>query len=57
MWHDFPYFQEKKQGARGDSLVCGACSQVGSVKQFVACALLEIFIMFHALFCLSLAVV
>jgi hypothetical protein len=22
------YFKEKRQGARGDSLVCGACGQV-----------------------------
>ena len=45
----FPYFQEKKQGARGDTLVCGACGQVGSVKQFLACALLKNIIMFHDL--------
>lgn len=50
MWHAFLYFQEKKQGARGDTLVCGACGQVGSVKQFLSCALLKNIIMFDALF-------
>jgi hypothetical protein len=41
MLHAFFYFQEKRQGARGDTLVCGACDQVGTVKPTFTCALLE----------------
>jgi len=40
-WHAFPYFQEKRQGARGDTLVCGACGKVSSVKVILAFALLK----------------